>query len=1705
MNLMRSLALFATVLCVQTGYSQTGFSFTCTRDTTIQGCGAQVCFTLKARVPDIRSSTTSYTVNPVAATGGCFAPVVAPNDPAGTSTNLTVDDRYTSTIPLGFTFPFFGLNYTSLVASTNGYISFDPNGNLASTGAHYGILSSGGSLSATSGTPANLPNALYDPAIIMGVYHDVDPNTSISTSPTKRIQYQVFGVAPYRRWVLSFYKIPLYSSTCNPLIENTSQMVLYESTGIVEVSVFSQQICTSWNQGRAMIGIQDHNGTAGYMAPGRRASDAPWGTLNMNETWRFVPNSGTSQLKRVEVIDMSGNLLATGVAGTGSNGVIPVTFPNLCVSGGATKLVVRSVYRKYAAPTTEIFNYDTVNVIAGFKAAVTPTAPTCTGLGSVLATVPAGQGVAPFTYSLDFGSFQSSGSFTGVPSGSHTVIVKDANCADTVVCVVPPAASITATSATTPSGCSPSGSISITPTSGVAPYTYALDGASSTQTSNSFNNVSAGSHTVTVKDALGCTTIVTVLVGTRTAPSGTATVLPSGCTPSGSINIIPSGGTAPYKYQLGTGAAQTSGTFTGIAAGTYAVTITDSTGCTFTVQSIVVPGSSVSATAVTTPSACNPTGTITVTVDAGTGTPPYSYKLGTNAAQSSNIFSALAAGTYSITVTDGTGCVTTVTANVGTLNTLSATGSSSPSGCSPASGTINITPSGGTAPYSYQLGTGALQASGTFTGIAAGTYTVTVTDAGGCPFPVTVVVAPTAAVNALATSTPAGCLPADGTISMSVTTGTAPYQYAIMPGAPQPQNVFNGVTAGSYSVIVSDAVGCTDTVQVTVAPTPQPAGTPATTLSGCTPSGSITINMTAGTAPYSYALGSAAAQASNTFSNVTAGSYVVHVTDAKGCTLDIPATVGQHPALTATGTTTASGCTPPSGTITITVPAGSGLAPFTYVLDSGSAVASNVFTGVTQGAHIVTVRDAANCSFVVNVVVGSPATLTGTVATTASGCIPSGSVTVSMTAGIGVTPFQYQLDNGAPQASNTFTAVGNGNHSITVTDAVGCTLTLPAVVAATQPLNAGFRSHAPSCDAASNGSLVLVPQNGTAPFQFRLNNGSWQVSDSFPNLAAGAYDLYFRDASGCISSAIPATVAPGVPVTATITQTNVSCFGGSNGSATLTLSSNATAPFTFSTNNFTTSQAGNTISGLGAGSQTIWFKDALGCSNSLQVPITAPTALNGGTPVATNPLCAGAANGTVTLSASGGTAPYQYSFNGSAFQAAPLFNSGAGTFNAVIRDANNCTLNVNGITLAEPAILVIDSVRIRPATCDSNGRVLVYASGGTAAYQYGLNAGSFGSISNFSVATGTYNVTVKDANGCTATANGNVVPQISNLAYVHPVISPMCEGMKATIAPQTNATNFVWTGPGITPNNSSQSSIDVRPARDTFYTLIYSLGSCLQKDTIAVTVRPAPIPDAGTVTPVCFGQDAQLNAAPGYSEYHWSPTTYLSNADVRNPTVQAPNATIRYSLHVKDANGCVSLVSDTVTVQVTPPIIVRISPADTVGYIGDTLHIVANAAANHFQWFNSQNGTPVNIVDPNIANGLILVEKTEVFRVHAWTDQGCAGDGYFYLRAYRGPEIYVPDAFTPNRDGKNDLLRPVCVGIQSLNYFRVFNRWGQLVYEYKGERRGAEVYNLLQSNIGWDGKVNGKEVGTGSYVWIAEGVTKEGKSVSRKGAVTLIQ
>jgi gliding motility-associated-like protein len=346
---------------------------------------------------------------------------------------------------------------------------------------------------------------------------------------------------------------------------------------------------------------------------------------------------------------------------------------------------------------------------------------------------------------------------------------------------------------------------------------------------------------------------------------------------TGTATATPNNGTAPYTYLWSPGGGTTSSA-TGLCAGTYTITVIDAAPDTATAIVTITQPAVLTASITSTAAGCgNNNGTATVT--AGGGTPAYTYSWNPGGGTSS-LATGLAPGNYTATVTDANGCTQTQTVTVTSGNTLSVTVSSTQAGCAVNNGTATAIPNTGTSPYTYSWNNG--QTSQISTGLSAGTYTVSVIDAGGCTATETVTVTSAiSSVSVTVSSTPTGCTVNNGTATANGSNGTAPYSYSWNNG--QTSQTATGLAAGNYTAAVTDANGCTQTQTVSVTSNSALTLTVTSTQAGCTVNnGTATATGNNGTAPYSYSWNNG--QSTQTATGLAIGNYTATVTDANGCT-----------------------------------------------------------------------------------------------------------------------------------------------------------------------------------------------------------------------------------------------------------------------------------------------------------------------------------------------------------------------------------------------------------------------------------------------------------------------------------------------------------------------------------------------------------------------------------------------------------------------------------------------------------------------------------------------------------------------------------------------------------------------------------------------------------------------------------------------------
>ena len=966
-------------------------------------------------------------------------------------------------------------------------------------------------------------------------------------------------------------------------------------------------------------------------------------------------------------------------------------------------------------------------------------------------------------------------------------------------------------------------------------------------------------------------------------------------------------------------------------------------------------------------------------------------------------------------------------------------------------------------------------------------------------------------LGATSSFTNTSCGPPSGTITVTVPSGvgTPPYSFVLDGGTPVVTPAltytFTGVAAGPHTVVVTDAsTGCSSTLNITVSQTSNitaNTSSAATTCSGVN-NGTITVSPINGSAPYSYVLDGGAPVSGGspyTFTNLSAGNHTIVITDFSGCVSNvITVNVATGTGVTATTSATATSCAGATNG-TITVNASGGVPPYTYQLGANPPQASNVFTGLASGTYTITVRDNVGCTRIVTRTVTAGSAILATNSVTATSCsgAANGSVTITPTNGTG--PYTFVLDGTVTQTgatSTTFTNLSAGTHTIVITDnPSGClSNTININIPAGPALAASVTSSATTCSGASNGTITVTPTNGTGPYEFSLDGGplvSGAVPYIFTNVPAGSHTIQVTDIpTGCISTIYTTVVSAGPVLLTTASKTDVLCYGGATGTITVAQPSAGTAPYEYSLDNVNW-QSSAVFTGLNAGTYTVYYRESNGCSNSLSITVNEPSTLTA-TDASTAVICNGQTNGTITVTANGGVSPYEFSIDGGAnWQTGNIFTVAAGAYTVIIRDANGCTVSRN-IAVTEPAVLTASSANTS-ASCDggNDGIIDVTVTGGNGTYQYSIDGTNFQASNIFNVAPGNYTVTVRDNLGCTISFI-TTVGLSSNITFTAQTDPTICEGSSTQLDLVSNATQYVWT-PRVGLSDTTIHNPVANPVITTQYIVTATLGRCSIIDTVIVNVNPAPIPDAGPAGYICYGQTYQLQALGGV-QYQWTPATYLNNPNIANPVSSAPqNITYTVSI-IADVNGCPSLTTDDITIDVTPPIKINTFPYDTIGYPGDQVQLLAIPTDNDattFVWTPSTGLDNPFVPNPIVTIGQIGEDR--VYQVTASTIAGCKGEGYVRVRVYKGPDIYVPSGFTPNGDGRNDRFTPFPVGIKSLTYFRIFNRWGQ------------QIFSTNRLHEGWDGTLNGTKQPSGVYVWMIQAVTDDNRVINKKGTVTIIR
>ncbi|MFH1320783.1 MAG: PKD domain-containing protein [Bacteroidota bacterium] len=635
---------------------------------------------------------------------------------------------------------------------------------------------------------------------------------------------------------------------------------------------------------------------------------------------------------------------------------------------------------------------------------------------------------------------------------------------------------------------------------------------------------------ITLNDVVSITTIACLPCSLTVSASSTDASCNGVC--DGDATANPLGGPTPYTYQWDANAGnQATQAATGLCVGSYTVTVTDADNCTETATATINEPSAITLSMTSTPATCGLNdGTATVTASGGAGSYSYSWS---PSGGSGAIASNLSTGTYTVTVTDANNC--TQTDNITVINTGGPTANITSSvnvscfGDTDGEATVSVT--GGTVPFTYSWSDG--QTTTTATGLAAGFYTVTVTDAGGCIATDTVTITQPSIIIITLGSTGITCNGgSDGSIVSGATGGVPSYTYLWDDVMAQTTATATGLTSGTYCVTVTDANGCTAMNCDSII---EPAGitlTPTSTPAACGFSdGTAAVTVTGGSTPYFYLWSDG--QTTTTATGLTAGSYNITITDANGCTAVSSVVVNGigGPTLTTTITDiTCNGGNDGSATVTASL----GTIPYTYLWSDGQA--TSTATGLTSGTYDVTVTDASGCiSIASSITISEPAPVTPTITGDTTICI-GGSITINASATGGTPPYSYLWDNGlGPGSSHIVTPTTTTTYTVIVYDINSCPVVAQSVTVSTSsPLSVIALGTDTICY-GDNTSITAVASGGDGgPYTYIWDNGAGmdslvQVSPAY----ATTYTVTVSDGCGTpdTSASVTIVVTPALVLT----------------------------------------------------------------------------------------------------------------------------------------------------------------------------------------------------------------------------------------------------------------------------------------------------------------------------------------------------------------------------------------------------------------------------------------------------------------------------------------------------------------------------------------------------------------------------------------------
>ncbi|MCI5056897.1 MAG: hypothetical protein MRY83_12355, partial [Flavobacteriales bacterium] len=858
-----------------------------------------------------------------------------------------------------------------------------------------------------------------------------------------------------------------------------------------------------------------------------------------------------------------------------------------------------------------------------------------------------------------------------------------------------------------------------------------------------------GSHNISYSytDGNGCSGTDNITIQVTPTPIVNAGINQNSCN-ANSISLggtpTASGGTPGYQYNWSPASNLNNPNspnpiVTNISNTTYQLTVTDNNGCKG-YSSVTVGVSNIQLSASVTDASCNgtATGSITLSASGGNGSYTYNWSNGANG----NVNNNLLAGTYTVTVQDASGCTKTQSFNVGQPSAMQISASTSDVGChGAATGSITVSANGGSGSFNYSWSNGLIGSS--ISGLSAGAYTVTINDAKGCQKTQTFNLNEPSALQISGTIVDVACSgSSSGSINSIASGGTPGYAYSWSNGSLS-SNIQN-LTAGSYSLTVTDANNCSSTQSFTVNQSSALSVQNSVSHVSCNggSNGSINLQVNGGNGGFSYLWGNGAT--TQNLSNIGAGNHLVTVTDNQGCTNTQTINVSEPAAVSLAHSTVDVSCHGGNnGSVTLTATGGVGNFNYSWPTNAGPQ-SGNIGTNLSFGNYTVTVTDGNSCSSQIGFQINEPAQLQVTGTSTDVNCAGDSSGAISLITSGGVAAYSYAWNNG--QNSNTISNLPAGSYSVTITDANNCVLQTAYQINQNTQLTVQNTTVDVSCNGVNDGIINITVGGGVSGYSYTWSNG--QTTQNLSSIAGGTYSLTVTDSKNCKSIKTYVINEPN----ALALQANTSmplCNGDSTGQIQVN-ASGGTQPYSYT---WSSNNSGSSISGIPAGNYFITITDDNNCLFHDSILIVEPSSIQYNV-LTTDVLCNGDSTGSASINSAGGTGTHSYQWLlNSGNQSGAIANQlAAGSYSVIVTDSNNCQSTAY-FQINQPFQLV-DSIGKQDVTCyqGNDGLVQAFISGGITPYQFAWSTGATANQID-SLIAGSYQLTVTDDNGCAISSN----------------------------------------------------------------------------------------------------------------------------------------------------------------------------------------------------------------------------------------------------------------------------------------------------------------------------------------------------------------